>query len=81
MRPLSTWSVKRVVIACAVWLIGAPLLAAVGLLLGGGVLSAFSGKTRVAISVSLTGWGTFPWLFAPPIILIAAWLWNRRATS
>jgi hypothetical protein len=63
------------------WLVGAPLLAAIGLLLGAGVFYRFSGKTAISVSVNLTGWGTFPWFFVPPIILIAAWLWNRRATN
>jgi hypothetical protein len=77
-RRISTWAPGHVFIACVVWLLGAPVLAALGLLLGGAVLGKFSGSHKFSFTVSLTGWATGVWLFVPPIVLVGAWLLTRK---
>jgi phosphate/sulfate permease len=77
MRELSRWSTRRVIWACVLWLVGAPVATAVGLILGGLVLAGLSGNTRVQVSASLNNL-VFGWLFLPPILLVAAWIWARR---
>jgi hypothetical protein len=59
-------------------MLGAPILAALGLLLGGLVVGKLSGPQNYSFHVSLNGWATGIWLFVPPILLIAAWLWSRK---
>jgi hypothetical protein len=59
------------------WLLGAPVLAAIGLALGGLVLAALSGRQPIGFTVSLSNW-SWAWLYLPPIALIAAWIWSRR---
>jgi len=66
-----------VIVACALWLVGAPVLAAMGLLLGGLVLALFSGHQRIGFTVSISNWFG-AWLFLPPIALVAGWIWSRR---
>ena len=77
MRQISSWSTRRVIIACVLWLVGAPVLAAIGLLLGGLALAVFSGHQQFGFSVSLSNWFG-GWLFLPPIALVAAWVLSRR---
>ena len=77
MRQISTWSTRRVIVACALWLVGAPVLAAIGLLLGGLVLAVFSGHQRIGFTVSMSNWFG-AWLFLPPITLVAAWIMSRK---
>jgi membrane protein implicated in regulation of membrane protease activity len=77
MKQISTWSTRRVIVACVLWLVGAPVLAAVGLLLGGLVLAMFSGNQRIGFTVSMSNWFG-AWVFLPPIALVAAWIWSRR---
>jgi len=77
VKELSSWSPRRVIVACVLWLLGAPVLAALGLALGGLVLAALSGNQRIGFSVSLSNWSG-AWLFLPPIALIGAWIWARR---
>jgi hypothetical protein len=77
MRQISTWSTRRVIVACVLWLVGAPVLAAIGLLLGGLVLALFSGHQHVGFTVSISNWFG-AWLFLPPIALLAAWVMSRR---
>jgi membrane protein implicated in regulation of membrane protease activity len=77
VKELSSWSPRRVIVACMLWLLGAPVLAAIGLLLGGLVLAAFSGRQPIGFTVSLSNW-SWAWLFLPPIGLIGAWIWSRR---
>ena len=77
MRQISTWSTRRVILACVLWLIGAPVVAAIGILLGGAVLAVFSGRHAIGFSVSLNNWFG-AWLFVPPIALVAAWISSRR---
>ena len=77
MRQISTWSTRRVILACVLWLVGSPVLAAIGLLLGGLVLALFSGHQRVGFTVSVSNWFG-AWLFLPPIALVAAWISSRR---
>jgi hypothetical protein len=80
MRQISTWSTRRLIVACVLWLVGAPVLAAIGLLLGGLVLAALSGHQRIGFTVSIGNWFG-AWLFLPPIALVAAWIWSRRAPA
>jgi hypothetical protein len=77
MRRISTWSTRRVIVACVLWLVGAPVLAAIGILLGGLVLALFSGHQRLGFTVSMSNWFG-AWLFLPPIALVVAWLSSRR---
>jgi hypothetical protein len=77
MRQISTWSTRRVIVACVLWLVGAPVLAAIGLLLGGLVLALFSGHQRIGFTVSISNWFGV-WVFLPPIALAGAWIWSRR---
>lgn len=76
MRELSHWSPRRVIWACVLWLVGAPLAAAVGLVLGAAVLAGLSGKNTIGLSARLTDLA-LAWFFLPPILLVAAWLWAR----
>jgi membrane protein implicated in regulation of membrane protease activity len=77
MRQISNWSTRRVIVACALWLFGAPVLAAIGILVGGLVLAVFSGHQRIGFTVGLSNWFG-AWLFLPPIALVAAWFLSRR---
>lgn len=77
MKELSSWTPRRVIVACALWLVGAPVLAAIGLILGGLVLAAFSGGQALGFTVKLSNW-SWAWLFLPPIALMTAWIWSRR---
>jgi hypothetical protein len=77
VRPLSKWSGKRVAVTCVLWLLGAPVVGAVGLILAGLVLDVLSGSRQISFTARLTDW-TLGWLFFPPIALVAAWLWNRK---
>ena len=80
MRALSTWSTRRVLVACVLWLVGAPVLAAIGLLLAGVVLALFSGHQRIGFTASLNTW-TLAWFYVPPILLVVAWLFAGRRAS
>jgi len=62
------------------WLFGAPVVAAIGLLLGGLVLALLSGRQSIGLQVKLTNW-VGAWLFLPPAILIGAWIWLRPASA
>ena len=76
MRWVASWSPRRVILACVLWLVGAPILGAVGLVLGAAALAAFSGKQQIGVSVSLSNL-SLAWLFLPPILLVGAWIWSR----
>lgn len=78
MKELSSWTPRRVIVACALWLLGAPVLAAIGLILGGLVLAAFSGGQALGFTVKLSNW-SWAWLFLPPIVFVTAWIWSRRS--
>jgi hypothetical protein len=80
VKPLATWSTRRVVVACVLWLVGAPVLAALGLVLGGLVLAGISGDQHIAVSAKLSDW-TFAWFYVPPLVLISAWLWSGRLAT
>jgi hypothetical protein len=62
-------------------MLGAPVFAALGLLLGGLVVGKLSGSQNYSFHVSLTGWATGIWLFVPPIALVGAWLRSRNAVK
>jgi membrane protein implicated in regulation of membrane protease activity len=74
---LSSWSTRRVIVACALWLVGAPVLATVGLILAGLVAAALSGDQRISFTASLDNW-SLAWFFVPPLLLVSAWLWSKR---
>jgi hypothetical protein len=77
MNKLASWSLRRVIVACVIWLLGAPVLAAIGLLLGGLALAALSSGQHLGFSVSLNNW-SLAWLFLPPVILVVAWLASKK---
>lgn len=77
MTALSSWSPRRLIVACVLWLLGAPVVGAIGLLLGGVVLALLSGHQSIGLQVKLTNW-VGVWLILPPAILIGAWIWSRR---
>ena len=77
---LSTWSIRRVIVSCALWLVGAPVLATLGLILAGLAAAAFSGDTKLKFTATLTNW-SLAWFYVPPLLLITAWLWSKRRTS
>jgi membrane protein implicated in regulation of membrane protease activity len=74
---LSRWSTRRVIVACALWLVGAPVLATIGLILAGLVAAKFSGDQKIAFTARLDNW-SLAWFFVPPLLLVSAWLWSRR---
>jgi hypothetical protein len=76
-RSLSKWSARRVIVACILWLVGAPVLATIGLILAGLVAAALSGDQKIGVSASINSW-SLAWLFAPPLLLVIAWLWSKR---
>ncbi|MFL5482005.1 MAG: hypothetical protein ACJ8AK_07420 [Gemmatimonadaceae bacterium] len=80
LKFLSTWSTRRVIVACAMWLLGAPILAAIGLIVAGLLAAALSGDTKIAFTARLDNW-SLAWFYVPPLILVAAWLWSRRQES
>ena len=77
MKELASWTPRRVIWACVLWLVGAPMLGAIGQVLGGVALAAFSGKQAIGLSVSINYW-SLGWLFLPPLALVAFWIWSRR---
>jgi hypothetical protein len=77
---LSKWSARRVIVACILWLLGAPVLATLGLILAGLVAAALSGDQRIGFSASIDNW-SLAWLFVPPLLLVIAWLWSRRGDT
>ena len=77
MRSLANWSPRRVVLACVLWLVGAPVLAALGLILAGLIAAAISGEQRLGFTAKLDNW-SLAWFYVPPLALIVAWLWSRR---
>ena len=80
MRSLATWSARRVIIACVLWLIGAPVLGTIGLILAGLVAAAFSGNQRLGFTARLDNW-SLAWLFVPPLVLVGVWIWSRRRSE
>jgi hypothetical protein len=66
-----------VIVACALWLVGAPVLVAIGLILAGLIAAAFSGEQKLGFSARLDNW-SLAWFFVPPLVLVSAWLWSRR---
>lgn len=62
------------------WLVGAPVLLAIGLLLGGLLLAAISGDPKVGFTARLTNW-SLAWFYVPPLLLVIAWLWSKRENT
>jgi hypothetical protein len=79
--PFSTWSLRRILLLCAGWILAAPLLAALGIVIAGLVLDKLSARHGTSFSISLNGWSMFLPLFAPPVLLFAGWLWARRGVG
>ncbi|MFL5487385.1 MAG: hypothetical protein ACJ8AJ_02770 [Gemmatimonadaceae bacterium] len=77
---LSSWSTRRVIVACIVWLLGAPVLATIGLILAGLVAAALSGDQKIGFTARLNNW-SLGWLFVPPLLLVTAWLWSKRSDT
>jgi hypothetical protein len=80
LRELARWSTRRVIWACVLWLIGAPVAGAVGLILAGLVLAGLSGKNPVGVSAHISNL-VLGWLFLPPVLLVAAWIWAKGRRS
>ena len=80
LKFLSTWSPRRVIAACALWLVGAPVLATLGLIIAGLAAAAFSGSQKLGFTASLNTW-SLAWVYVPPLLLIGAWLWSKRENS
>lgn len=76
MRWLASWSPRRVISACVLWLVGGPILGAIGLVLGTAALAGLSGKQSIGVTVRLSNL-SLGWLFLPPILLVGAWTWSR----
>jgi hypothetical protein len=62
------------------WLIGAPVLGTIGLILAGLVAAAFSGNQRLGFTARLDNW-SLAWLFVPPLVLVGVWIWSRRRSE
>jgi hypothetical protein len=75
-RALADWSARRIILASVLWLVGAPLLAAVGLVLAGLLVAAISGDQRIGFTARLSNW-SLAWFYLPPLVLVGAWLWAR----
>jgi len=67
-------------VACVLWLIGAPVLPALGLILAGLLAAALSGNTRISFTAQLDKW-SLAWFYVPPLLLVTAWLWSKRETK
>jgi hypothetical protein len=80
MRDVAHWSTRRVILACALWIVGAPLIAALGLVLAGLVLAGLSGKTSIGLRAEITNLA-LGWLFLPPVLLVGAWIRARGRTD
>lgn len=76
MRDLAHWSTRKLIWACVLWLIGAPVVGALGLVLAGLVLAGLSGKTPIGLRAEITNL-SLGWLFLPPVLLVCAWIWSR----
>ena len=76
MKELASWTPRRVVVACVLWMLGAPVVGALGLVLGMLAVAGLSGHQSVSFSASLTNLSA-TWLFGPPIVLVGSWIWAR----
>jgi hypothetical protein len=79
-RSLSDWSTRRVIVACVLWLVGAPVLGTIGIILAGLIAAAFSGDQKLSFTARLDNW-SLAWFLVPPLLLVAAWLWSRRSVG
>jgi hypothetical protein len=77
VKSLSKWSTRRIIVACVLWLLGAPVLAVLGLILAGLIAAALSGDQKIGFTARLDNW-SLAWLFLPPLLLVGAWLWSKR---
>jgi len=57
--------------------VGATVLAALGLILAGLLAAAVSGKTAISFTAQLDNW-SLAWFYVPPLLLVIAWLWSKR---
>lgn len=80
LKFLSKWSTRRVILACVLWVVGAPVLAMTGLILAGLLAAKFAGDQKIAFSASLDNW-SLAWFYLPPLLLVIAWLWARRENT
>ena len=80
VKSLSKWSTRRIIVACVLWLLGAPVLGIIGLILGGLVAAALSGDQKISFTARLDNW-SLAWLFLPPLLLVGAWLGSKRTNA
>src|SRR3954470_425426 len=80
VKSLSKWSTRRIIVACVLWLLGAPVLAALGLILAGLVAATLSGDQKIGFTARLDNW-SLALLFVPPVLLVGAWLWSKRGRT
>jgi hypothetical protein len=76
VKELASWTPRRVIVACVLWMVGAPVVGALGLVLGMLVVAALSGHQSIGFSARLTDLSA-SWLFGPPLLLVGAWIWAR----
>ena len=74
---LANWSARRVIVACALWLVGAPVLATLGVILAGLIAAGLSGDQKIGFNAHIDTL-TLAWFYVPPLLLIIVWLWSRR---
>ena len=80
LKFLSKWSTRRLIVACVLCTVGAPVLATLGLVLAGLVAAAFSGEQKLAFTARLDNW-SLAWFYVPPLLLVIAWLWSKRENT
>src|SRR3954447_7941283 len=80
VKSLSKWSTRRILVACVLWLLGAPVLAVLGFILAGLVAAALSGDQKIGFTARLDNW-SLALLFVPPVLLVGAWLWSKRGRT
>jgi hypothetical protein len=80
MRALARWRPWHVALACAGWLLGAPLLVTAGVVVAVRAIEALRPESVAGMTVVLTGWSAAAGYALPPVILVAAWLRARSAS-
>lgn len=81
MRSLASWRARHVALACALWLLLAPLLVGLGLVLAGRVLEILDGGRDIAMALTINGWIAVAGWVLPPGVLVAAWLRARSRAA
>ena len=76
---MADWSPLRVGLICAAWVFGAPALALLGFYAAARVVARLDVTTPAYFRFDLAGWPAAALLFAPPALLVGAWLYARWA--